>query len=94
MVSCARASCSRLESYVEEFGRRLAVLEPLSEHVKRKRLNLGDDLGLVDAIRHNARKPRNLGDPSPVSLTFEFDLKRHKGTLAFDRRPADERPMV
>ena len=63
------------------------MLKPVSEDAKRKCLNLCDDIGLVDAIRHHARKVRNLGDPSAVSLPFEFDFERHKGTLAFDSLP-------
>ena len=76
-----------MERYVEKFARGFTVLEPLGKHAKRQGLNFRDSLGLVHAVCHYARQVGDLGDPSTISFAFEFNLERHKGTLALDLLP-------
>jgi len=63
------------------------VFKPLSEDAQGQCLDLRDGLGLVGSIRHDPREFGNLRNPATVGLTFEFNLERHKATLASDRLP-------
>jgi hypothetical protein len=69
---------SRLSSG-KQFSRflrkRLAVVNSIRDNAQRQRSDVGSRLCLGLAIRENAGKSRNLGNPSPILFALEFDLE-------------------
>ena len=70
----ARRSRS-VEGDVDQLGPCFAMLEPIRDHAKRKRLDFGLSLGRGGAIRQDTRKLRHFRDPAPVILTFKLNLE-------------------
>jgi hypothetical protein len=75
------------ERDVQKLGRRLSVIEPLSQHAKREGLHARYGLVSRGAVAQYAGKVRDLGNPATIVFALEFDAETqtHGPTLP---RPA------
>jgi hypothetical protein len=71
-----------LERDVEELGRRLPVLEALSDDTQGERLEPGYGLLPVSTVTDSARELGHLGEPAAIRLRFQLNRENHKGTVA------------
>ena len=88
------ASCSRgLERDVQEFGRRLTMLQALGDDTESEGLHARDGLSAVLAVAHHSRESRYFRQPAAVVLLFDFDRKGHAGNVPH-ARPVFRRSVV